>query len=424
MQTSLLGIANKASSNRSYRFRNLFGELTCEHLTHCWKKINQKAAAGVDQMTARRYGRNLSANLQNLVDSVKSQSYRSKWIRRKYIPKPNGKLRPLGIPAIADKVLQAGASTILQAIYEHGEFLPSSYGYRPARSTSDAVKDLTRTLQTGQFHYIVEADIRGFFDNIDHDILLAMLAKRIDDQAFLELIRRWLKAPIQEPDGSVNIPTKGSPQGGIISPVLSNIYLHEALDSWFHDVVKPWCRGKAQIWRYADDFVAAFENGEDAQAFYRVLGKRLKKYELELAPEKTRCLRFSRYDRKQNESFDFLGFSIRWGKSLKGYPCIKKRTSSKKFRAALVEVKKWIGENYWHPKKVWFPILAAKLRGHYQYYGVRGNYERISDFAYQIKTAVFKKLNRRSQRRSYNWTEFNELWAHYNLPKPRICHDF
>lgn len=424
MQTLLRAIANKASVDKQHRFRNLFGELSVDYLTQCWKTINKKAAAGIDRVTARQYGKNLAENLSNLVETIKDQSYRSKWIRRKYIPKANGKLRPLGIPATQDKILQAGASELVQAIYEYGDFLPCSYGYRPARSTLDAVKDLTRTLQAGQFHHLVEADIQGYFDNIDHDLLLAMLAQRINDRAFTELIRRWLKAPILEPDGRKVVPVKGSPQGGIISPVLANIYLHVALDKWFHEEFQPRCKGAARMWRYADDFIAAFEVESDAQAFYLALTERLREYKLELAADKTRCIRFSRRKIKDSESFEFLGFQMRWGKSLKGFPCIKKRTSPKKYKAALKKASEQIKKYCSLPKREMMKRVSSMLRGHYNYYGVRGNYEKIADFRYQVTRRVFEMMNRRSQRKSYSWETFKEMLSYYRLPSPRIVHSF
>lgn len=423
MKTTLQGIANKASLDPTYRFRNLFGLLTIGFLMGCWRFINPKAAAGVDRLTARDYGKNLLENLTNLVEMVKAEAYRSKWVLRKYIPKLNGKMRPLGIPAIADKVLQMAVTKILEAIYE-AEFLPCSYGYRPRRGALDAVRDVSRTLQNGEYHFVVEADIQGFFDHIDHEKLLAILAERIDDRPFLGLIQRWLKTGILEPDGRVILPEAGSPQGGIVSPILANLYLHKVLDQWFEETVKSHCQGTAYFVRYADDFVAAFQYETEAQRFYAVLGKRLGKYGLTLAAEKTRLLRFSRNDRRNSEGFEFLGFEFRWGLSRWRKPCVKKRTATRKYRAALANLKVWMRENSHRPKREFFAQLAAKLRGYYQYYGVRGNYERIGDFFYQAKRMLYQILNRRSQRKSYNWKGFAALLDYFKLPQPRICHDF
>ena len=423
MKTTLQGIANKASLDPSHWFRHWFGLLTVGFLMECWRFINPKAAAGVDRLTAREYGMNLLENLMNLVALVKAEAYRSKWVLRKYIPKLNGKMRPLGIPAIADKVLQMAVTKRLEAIYE-AEFLPCSDGDRPRRGALDAVRDVSRTLQTGEYHFVVEADIQSFFDKINHEKLLAILAERIDDRPFLGLIQRWLKTGILETDGRVILPEEGSPQGGIVSPMLAILYLHRVLDQWFEETVKSHGRGAVYFCRYADDFVAAFQYETDAQRFDEVLGKRLGKYGLTLAAEKTRLLGFSRNDRRNSEAFEFLGFEFRWGWSRWGKPCVKKRTAPRKYRATLANLKVWMRENSHRPKREYFAQLAAKLRGYYQYYGVRGNYERIRDFFHQAKRILYQVLNRRSQRRSYNGKGFDALLDYFKRPPPRICHDF
>ena len=259
--TSLQGIANKAATDKAHRFRNLFGLLTEGFLLWCWQYVNKRAASGVDRQDARSYQENLHANIEALVAAVKAGRYRAKLVLRKYIPKLNGKLRPLGIPAIADKLLQIGVSKILEAIYEQ-DFLGCSYGYRPGVGALDAVRDLSAVLRSGRYHYLVEADIRSFFDRIDHQLLIEMLEQRIDDKSFLRLIRKWLKAGILDTDGKVIHPQTGSPQGGIVSPMLANIYLHYALDLWFEETVKAYCRGAAYLCRYADDCVPRRRTGE------------------------------------------------------------------------------------------------------------------------------------------------------------------
>lgn len=251
-QTSLRGIANKAALQKTYRFRSIARILTVDFLLLNWDSINKKAASGIDNVSASEYEKNLQGNIENLVESLKGNRYKAKLVKRHYIPKANGQMRPLGIPAIDDKVLQTGVKAILEAIYEQ-DFLPCSYGYRPHRGAKDAIKDLYQELSRGKYNYIVEADIKGYFDNIDHTHLLNMLALRIDDKRFLGLIRKWLKAGILDTDGQVIHPATGTPQGGIVSPVLANVYLHYALDLWFESVVKPHCRGVAYLCRYADD---------------------------------------------------------------------------------------------------------------------------------------------------------------------------
>jgi RNA-directed DNA polymerase len=422
-QTSLLGIAKKAASDKAHRFRNLFGLLTIGYLLACWRLINKRAAYGVDRVDARAYEANLQENVEGLVAAVKGGWYRAKLVLRKYIPKLNGKLRPLGIPAIADKVLQMGVSKILEEIYEQ-DFLGCSYGYRPNVGALDAIRDLSAELRSGCYHFLVEADIRSFFDKIDHEKLIELVRLRIDDEPFLRLIRKWLKAGVLEPDGAVQYPEKGSPQGGIVSPMLANIYLHYALDVWFEETVKAHCKGKAYLCRYADDFVCAFECESDAECFYRALGPRLESFGLEVAEEKTNLLRFSRQGWQKNGTFEFLGFEFRWGRGRWGKPTIKRRTARKKYRAALTSFQEWCREHCSMRKDRFFAALNAKLRGYYHYYGIRGNFESIDDFFYQVTRMLYRQLNRRSQRRSYNWKGFAELIKVFKLARPHICHSF
>ena len=426
MQTSLRGIAEKAAKQKEYRFRNLFMMLTVENLLYCWKYINKKATPGVDRIDAQTYGENLLANITALIASVKSKSYRARLVLRKYIPKLNSKLRPLGIPSIADKLLQCAVSRILEAIYEQ-DFLPFSYGYRPMRSAHDALRELSEKLRSGIYLYVVEADIKGFFDNINHGLLLEMLKKRIDDKPFLNLIEKWLKAGILDTNGMVIDPATGTPQGGIVSPILANVYLHYALDVWFEEVVKPLCRGEVYLCRYADDFVCLFQYESDAQRYYEELHKRLETYGLELATEKTKIIPFSRYSKDINgkkPSFEFLSFEFRWGKNRWGKPMINRRTSRKKYKASIANFTKWIQENRNIRIGELLSTLKAKLRGYYNYYGLRCNSKSLADFYYQTNKILFKWLNRRSQRKSYNWDGFTKLLQDFKIPRPQICKNF
>ena len=419
MQTSLRGIAKKAQEQKKHRFGNLYEMLNEENLLDCWQYIRKDAACGVDWVSAKEYEENLEENIRNLVERLKGRSYRAKLVRRRYIPKGDGRMRPLGIPVVEDKLLQLAVKRILEAIYEQ-DFLRCSYGYRPGVGALNAVDKLTIKLQFGRYNFVVEADIKGYFDNIDHEWLIRMLEERIDDRPLLRLIKKWLKAGILDTDGKVIHPATGTPQGGIVSPILANVYLHYVLDLWFHKVVKKHCRGEACLIRYADDFVCAFQYREDAERFYRALGKRLGKFGLELSAEKTRIILFHRSPSSGKSRFQFLGFEFYWGKDRGGRPHLKRRTSRKNLRKSLKRFSEWCRENRNLKSRILFKRLNAKLRGYYNYYGVIGNYASLKQFFHQAMRILFKWLNRRSQRHSYNWQGFDELLEHYKIERPRI----
>ena len=419
-QTSLRGIAIKAKAMGKHRFQNLYRDLDVPFLHACWKDLNKKAASGVDKVTAQAYEENFEANIQELVDRLKTNRYRAKLVRRCYIPKENGKERPLGIPALEDRLVQLACSKLLTAIFE-ADFLRNSYGYRPNRSAKDAVNDLRFNLQFGKYGYIVEADIKGFFDHMDHEWLLRMLKERIDDTAFLNLIRKWLKAGILDTDGMVIHPETGTPQGGIVSPVLANIYLHFALDLWFEKVVRGRCQGDALIIRYADDFVCAFQYRKDAIKFFKALPKRLAKFYLSVAPEKTGMMRFSRFHPSRHRRIVFLGFETYWSKDLKGMPRVMQRTARKKLQGACRRIKDWIKRNR-HLKGIKFIMaLNRRLRGHYNYYSVVGNFRSLWVFYGWAIQCAFKWLNRRGgKRKSFTWKSFSIAIERLGLAKPRL----
>jgi RNA-directed DNA polymerase len=420
MQTSLHGIAKKAAQYPTYRFKNLFGLLTAPFLIWCWQFLNRRSAPGVDRMSAREYEEGFFGKITRLTDRVKHGVYRARLILRCYIPKGGGKWRPLGLPVVEDKLLQTAVAKILDAIYEQ-DFLPCSFGYRPGIGAREAVKQLSRRLYYRPMHYVVEADIRGYFDHIDHDHLLEMLQRRIDDTPFLRLITKWLKAGILDTDGRVIHPATGTPQGGIISPILANIYLHYVLDEWFESVVKAHCRGEAHLIRYADDFVCAFQFKDDAERLYRVLGKRLGKYGLTLAEDKTRLLRFSRNHREDKTSFVFLGFEFRWVVSwTTGKVRLLKRTAPKKLMQSLRNFTEWCKSHRHWRMNLLMARLRAKLQGYYNYYGIRGNAKRLKSFYDRTMSILFTWLNRRSQKRSYTWQEFAQLLREFEIPRPKI----
>jgi len=418
VQTSLLGIAKKASSDKRYRFRNLYRELNEELLRDSWRLLRKDAALGVDLVSAAEYEANLEENIHQLVERLKRKRYRAKLVRRHYIPKGEGKMRPLGIPAIEDKLLQMAVKRLLEAIYEQ-DFLSCSYGYRPRVGALEAVDQLTVKLQFGGYHHVVEADIKGFFDNLSHEWLMQMLAERIDDQAVLRLLKKWLKAGVLDTDGKVLRPEGGTPQGGIISPILANVYLHYALDLWFEKVFQRSCKGEAFLIRYADDFVCGFGREEDAQRFYSELEERLWKFGLELAVAKTRVIPFSRY-RLGETSFDFLGFEFRWGTDRKTQARLKRRTARKKFRSSVERVAEWCKKHRHLRIKEQFRRLNAKLRGYYNYYGVNGNYASLNEFYHLLQRLHLKWLNRRSQCPSYTWDGYYALRQDFALKKPHI----
>ena len=417
MPTSLRGRAQKAASQSTHRFGNLYELINEELLRICWRDINKNAAYGVDRVSAEAYAQPLDNNLRDLVERLTRQTYRAKLVRRHYIPKGEGRMRPLGIPAIEDKLGQLAVTRILEAIYAQ-DFLRCSYGYRPHVGALDAIRTLTIKLQFGRYKYVVEADIKGFFDNLDHDWLLKMLAERIADKALLRLIKKWLKAGVLDTDGQVIHPATGTPQGGIVSPILANVYLHYALDLWFEKVVKKRCQGEACLLRYADDFVCAFEEQEDAEAFYKALGDRLGKFMLELAAEKTWVIAFSRH--QTQTSFEFRGFEFRWGKDRCGKAHLKRRTARKKLTKTLANFTEWCKKNRHLRLRKLFERLNAKLRGYYNYYGVKGNLSSLEEFYNHIRNILMKWLNRRSQRRSVNWQGFKDILAHFKVPRPRI----
>ncbi len=423
MQTSLRGISRRAAKDKEHRFGNLYGLLNENFLKWCFWQLKRDAAPGIDQVDFYEYRENLDENIRDLVKRLKQKKYRAKLVRRHYIPKTGGKLRPLGIPATDDKVLQFAVARILGAIFEE-DFLDVSYGYRPVIGPQDAVRDLTRKLQFGRYSHIVEADIKGFFGHIDHNWMIRMLEERVNDRPFLRLIQKWLKAGILDTGGEVIHPATGTPQGGIVSPVLANVYLHYALDLWFEKRIKRQCNGEALIIRYADDFVGAFQYKQDAEAFYQQLNERLRKFGLEVSPEKTRILLFSRNKLKESETFDFLGFEFRRDISRNFKPIIKRRTSREKLRASIAGFTEWIKANRNKQISKTMMTLRTKYRGYWNYYGVIGNYDSLMTFYYHSVRILFKWLNRRSQRLSYNWAGFKDLLKQFKIPAPRITEKY
>lgn len=423
IQTSLRGIAKRASECPKHRFQDMMSLINADNLLWSCQFLKKKAAAGVDKIDYAIYMDNIHENIDEMVESLKAGTYKAKLVRRKWIPKGKDKRRPLGIPAISDKLLQMLVSKILQAIYEE-DFLDCSVGYRPKLGPLDAVKKTTGELQFGKYSVVVEADIKGFFNNMNHDWLIRMLEERIDDKRFLRLIGKWLRAGVLEETGEIVHPTTGTPQGGVVSPVLANIYLHYSLDLWFEKIIKRNCVGEAMMIRYCDDFICAFQYKNEAESFYKELGGRLIQFNLELAPEKTNIIPFGRFAKGDDMSFDFLSFEFRWKMSRRGKRIVTRQTSRKKLRESVAKFTDWIKRHRCLKLRLLIKKLNSKYRGYWNYYGVIGNYESLMSFYNQTKVLLFKWLNRRSQRQSYNIRTFAQMLESVGLERPRITEKY
>jgi RNA-directed DNA polymerase len=428
--SKLILIAERAQRDPLYRFTCLAHLLDEGFLKTCYLELGKDRASGVDGVSWQEYGKQMEGNLKDLVERMKAKRYKPQPAKRVYIPKDENSKRPLGLPALEDKIVQRGMARILGAIYEQ-DFLDCSYGFRPKRGCHQALKAVNTIFATERINHVVEADIKGFFDHVNHEWMMTFLGRRINDPSFLLLIQRFLKAGYVEADELVET-EEGTPQGGNLSPMLSNIFLHEVLDVWFEKEIRPQLRGKSHLARYADDFICMVQYVEDAQFMVEALRKRFAQYGLELHPDKTRVMSFGRYEeenarrqgRKPN-AFDFLGFKHFCGRSRKGNFLLGRMTSGKKYQKKIKDMNAWLkavrGQT---AVKEWWPTLQAKLRGHYQYYGVSGNYAAISQFYRQTLTLVLRWLNRRGDKASFNGPGFAAYLARYPLPKPKIMHNF
>lgn len=419
MSTQLQDIATQAKTDSKKRFRSLYRLLNKENLAQTFKKLrNKRSAVGIDGQTYANFENCLAENCQNLEDTLKEKRYSAPAIRRVNIPKPDGRKRPLGITTISDKVVQAPAAAILSALYG-GQFKEFNFGYRPKLGAHQALDYLRHGLSRGM-GWVVEMDIEAFFDNINHDWLMKMLKLRIDDEPFLRLIGKWLKAKVVEEDGRVISPHTGCPQGGIISPILSNIYLHHVLDLWFSTIIEPrYGQGKCMMVRYADDAVFGFQNRKDAVKFMDSLRERLGKFGLKLSESKTRLVRFSRFAMGET-TFDFLGFTLRWVMSREGKPAIRAQTKKSRLLKAREAARQFIHENRNSRLRHLFQKVGQKLSGFYAYFGTPGNIRALNSLYREVIASLMKYLNRRSQRKSYSWAAFKQLLSTFPLPEPKI----
>jgi group II intron reverse transcriptase/maturase len=432
VSTKLERIAKLAREAPDMAFTTLAHYIDIDWLREAYKRTRKDGAPGVDGQTAEEYAANLEENLQSLLERAKSGTYRAPPVRRVHIPKGDGsQTRPIGVPTFEDKVLQRAVAMILEAVYEQ-DFSDSSYGFRPERSAHQALEVLRRTLMQWGGGVVVEVDIQKFYDSLGHEHLREILRRRVRDGVLLRLIGKWLNAGVQEA-GELSYPEDGSPQGGVISPILSNIYLHEVLDTWFECEVKPRLKGRAQLIRYADDFVIVFSCEEDAGCVLELLPKRFAKYGLTLHPEKTLRVEFRRPPSPSRASgktggtggtcpgtFDLLGFTHYWGLSRKGKWMVKQRTASDRFSRALKRVALWCRNNRHLKIKQQWATLSRKLRGHFVYYGNAGNYEALARFRERVRRVWHKWLNRRSWRARLSWKRMQMLLERYPLPPARI----
>lgn len=380
-------------------------------------QLNGNKATGVDRVTKEEYETNLEDNLDVLLDKMKKLQYRPQPSKRVYIPKANGKKRPLGIPSYEDKLVQGIMSDILNVIYEP-IFLDCSCGFRPNRDCHMAIDKLDKMIMKEKTNWIVEADIKGFFDNVNHDWLVKFLEHEIKDKIFIRYIRRFLIAGIME-EGNYHDTEKGTPQGGLISPVLANVYLHYVLDLWFDLYIKVKCKGKCNLVRYADDFVACFEREEEANMFYTELVERLAKFNLEIEPTKSRIFPFGR-NSNANDSFDFLGFNIHNAKSRNGYYKVGYKTSEKKSKIKKQNIKEYLKLNRDVKPKEIIKHLNKVLIGYYNYYGISFNFHWLTEIYNYVKTQLKKWLSRRSQRGTINWEKYKAILEYAPLVKPKI----
>ena len=429
VSTKLSRIAQIARERPELAFTSLAHHIDIEFMREAFRRIRKGGAVGVDGQTAAEYETELNKNLESLLERFKAGTYRAPPVRRVYIPKASGKLRPIGIPTLEDKVLQRAVLMLLEAIYEE-DFHDCSYGFRPNRSAHRALATTRELLMKTNGGWIIEADLQSFFDTIDHQHLRSFLDRRLRDGVVRRQIDRWLSAGVLE-DGAISRSELGSPQGGVISPLLANIFLHEVLDTWWQNEVKPRLRGSGELVRYADDYVLLFAREDDARRVLEVLPKRVERFALKLHPEKTRLIDFRSPARKpqgtgegdQKQTFDLLGFTHYWGRTRRGWWVVKHSTARSRFTRAVKAMNEWCRSARHLPIPEQQKTLSQKLRGHFAYYGISGNARAIGRFQRETLRIWRKWLGRRSFKARVTWQRFWELMKFHPLPPPRIVHN-
>jgi group II intron reverse transcriptase/maturase len=403
--------------SRTYtKLETLMNRVNEDAIREQHRKQSRKKATGTDGVTKDEYGKELDKNAAELIDRMKKFKYKPQPVRRTYIPKANGQLRPLGIPAYEDRLVQGAMAEILNDIYEE-RFLDCSYGFRPNRSAHDVVKYINNTVMGGKVSCVLEADIKGFFDNVNHDWLMKFLEHDIADKNFLRYVKRFLIAGVME-GTEYSESDKGTPQGGLISPVLANVYLHYVLDLWCEKTLKKHLKGEVYYVRYADDFLLMFQYENEAKKVMTALAARLQKFGLETAQDKTRILPFGRF-KGTKEDFDFLGFTFFNTKKRNGKYRLGVRTSKKKLKAKKQIVKAWLKTRLTKPVAETMELIDRSLTGHNNYYGVNGNFSKIKEFWSYVYHTSYRILNRRSQKKSMSWDIFNRIWNHY-VKQPKL----
>ncbi|MCA1837333.1 MAG: group II intron reverse transcriptase/maturase [Actinobacteria bacterium] len=431
VSTKLQQIAELARKMPQAALSTLSHHIDLEFLREAYRRTRKDGATGVDEMTAKEYAENLDERLASLLERFKSGTYWAPPVRRVHIPKGDGtKTRPIGIPTFEDKVLQRAVTMVLEAVYEQ-DFLNCSWGFRPGRSAHGALESLYQALRRMHGGWVLDVDIKSFFDTIDHGQLRSFLDQRVRDGVLRRMIDKWLKAGVLE-EGAIRYPDGGTPQGGVISPLLANVYLHHVLDTWFESMAKPALRGEAFLVRYADDFVIVCAMKSDAERLMAVLPKRFGKYGLTLHPEKTRLVCFTKPHSTSNRNggdggagtFDLLGFTHYWRRSRRGQWVVGQKTATSRLTRAIRKVAEWLRYNRNRNVAHQHRDLVPKLRGHYQYYGITGNSDALRSFYEAVRREWHRWLNRRSQRNNMVWDRFERLLQQYVLPRPKIVHAY
>lgn len=423
MSTVELQIVERARKFKGEALKSLYPFIDAQLLQESYEKLNRRSAAGIDGKTWEEYGKEFPQRREDLLEEFKSGRYKAPAVRRVYIPKGKDGRRPIGISTIEDKVLQESVRRVMDPIYEE-EFKPFSYGFRRGRSQHEAIDYLSKEVSFGKKHYIIDADITNYFGSINHGQLRGFLDQRIIDGVIRKMIDKWLKAGVLE-SGNISYTEEGTPQGSVISPLLSNIYLHYVLDEWFAEQIQPLLEGESFIVRYADDFVLGFTDKTDAERVMKVLPLRFAKYGLTLHPDKTRLIDLNDKRGGGGRSFEFLGFTHFLGKSKRGLSVLKRKTSSKRLTRSIMNINDFIKQNRHMKLNDLIDALNIKLRGHYNYYGVTFNMRSLNGFFMVVRQRLYKWLNRRGGKKKLNWDEFSryvDVW--YPLLKPSIKHSF